>query len=433
MDVMIERYEHPEMTPIWSETGRFEKLKDVECAVLRVMAKHKVVPLSDKDVDHLEKSFKIDLGKIKAHEKNTQHEILAFVAHWVDQCGPEGRWIHYGLTSSDVLDTALSLQIQSSLPILKKEFAKVLQAIESLIKNHGDNWILGRTHGVPAQPLKLSHKFALWGTHLAEAFEHFQYLTHNACQIKLSGAVGNYPIVSPEIEAESAKFLGLVPTSVATQVIGRHHHAALISQLAVVMGVIEKIAVDIRLHHQWGEICEGFSKKQMGSSAMPHKKNPIACENFTGMAKLLRGYTLMSLENIALWFERDISHSSVERVVFPDSFHIGAYTFKRLASVLSHLTINPKAMKDNLDSVQNVFYSQFINLSLLTKETNKTAAYKQVQQCAFEARETNTDFLKLVKQKLPDLDMSKLNLKVWEQHEQCPITAFKEVMNRVYQ
>lgn len=425
---MIQRYQHADMKDIWSDHHRFETFLCVELSVLKELSRAKLIPLTEKDVRAVAQSIQIDVKRIGEIEARTQHEILAFVEHVAEQCGVSGKWIHYGLTSSDVLDTAFSLQVKEGARVLKKEMLGVLQSLDELIKTHGKKLIMGHTHGVPAQPMMLEHLFSLWGVHLAEAFDGFMSAARRLCCVKLSGAVGNYPVITPEIEAAVAKDLDLPVVSIASQVVGRHLHAQLMSQLATVMSVIEKIALDIRHHHRDGQIREGFAKGQMGSSAMPHKQNPIACENFSGMARLMRAYAGAALENIALWMERDISHSSVERVIFPDAFHSGAYTLKRLAGVLSNLDVDEKRMRACIENTHEVYYSQMVNLKLLSqekdKEKDRAAAYTAAQEASFEATKNNQSFLSLIQKKFPTLSWSDMSLQIWQKHSS--VKAFRE-------
>ena len=428
---MIERYQHSDIQKIWNDLNRFEIFWKIELAALKAMSRKKIIPIDEKTIRVFEDRVKMDIQKIGDLEKRTQHEVLAFVEHVSTQCGKEGRWVHYGMTSSDVLDSALSLQIKESGKVLKPLVCEVFDAIGQLIQSHGKILIMGRTHGMNAQPLLLEHKFALWGTQLAEACERFFDTVQSACALKLSGAVGNYTVLAPEIELAVAKDLGLKVAAVSSQVIGRHHHAAVVTQLAIVLSVIEKIAVDIRHHHRLGEIQEGFAKGQMGSSAMPHKHNPIACENFSGMARLARGYAQMSLENIALWLERDISHSSVERVVFPDIFHIAAYTLSRFKDVLKNLRINPDVIEQNLKEDNDVFYSQHVLLRLLSEEKDKAAAYRKVQELSFKAHKENANFLKLIQQAYPKMSWNDLKRDVWEKQSGRSTKLFQEAASHV--
>lgn len=428
---MIERYQHSDIQKIWNDLSRFEFLWKVELSALKVMSRKKIIPIDEATIKKFESRVEINIQKIHEIEKRTQHEVLAFVEYVAEQCGADGKWIHYGLTSSDVLDTALSCQIRASAQVLKKLMEDVFDGIQSLIKVHGRLLIMGRTHGMSAQPMLLEHKFAMWGTHLAEACVPFFEALKNACCAKLSGAVGNYPVLSREIEIAVAHDLGLRPATVSSQVVGRHLHGAVVTQLAIMLSVIEKIAVDIRHHHCRGEIQEGFAKGQMGSSAMPHKQNPIACENFSGMARLARGYAQMALENIPLWLERDISHSSVERVVFPDIFHVAAYTLNRFSGVLKNLQVNSTAVQNSLKADNDVSYSQHVLLRLLSEEKDKTVAYQKVQELSFKAKKENISFVKLVGQAYPKMSWSDLKPSIWEKELGRSTQLFQEAVSNV--
>jgi adenylosuccinate lyase len=430
---MIERYTHSEMTPIWSTASRYRVWWEVESEVMRELSRQKILPFGLDELERALKNVKLNVEAILGLEAKTQHDVIAFVDHVSPQMGPLGKWLHYGLTSSDVVDTAFSLQIQRASRVVLGEARSVLASLDRLIQTHGTRWMMGRTHGMNAQPQTLEQVFALWGVHLAEAVQNWIRHVKQACVAKLSGAVGNYPFISPAVEAKVAKSLGLTPCAIASQVVGRHLHAQVLCSMAVMMGVVEKIAVDLRHHHRSGieEMQEGFASGQKGSSAMPHKQNPIACENLTGLARMLRCYAGAALENIALWMERDISHSSVERVIFPDAFELCAYGLKRLSGVLTHLRIHPKNLQAHLDEARQVFYSQAVQLRHLRVAKDRTESYNQVQELSFQAKEQNQDFLVLAQSKLAQVDLSGLSLDLWNPYPGQATQRFQKIKHEV--
>ncbi len=426
---MISRYTHPEMDSIWSQAAKFESWLTVEWAVLEVLSDKGTIPISRKRLDQLRDLIQLSPERISEIEATTRHDVIAFVTHVAEQTKDVGNWVHYGLTSSDVIDTALSLQIKKAAGVLKKELQTTLDTLSQLINEHGDLMIMGRTHGVAAQPMTLGQKFALWGTHLSEVGLSLFSALNEAASVKLSGAVGNYPILSETVELEVAEKLGLPCVRGATQVIGRHVHARMHSELALMGSVIEKISVDIRSHQRSHELMEGFVKGQKGSSAMPHKKNPIGCENLTGIARLLRGYANSASENVALWMERDISHSSVERVIIPDAFQILAYGLKRFTSILKNLHVNPEGLEKNLKEARNTYYSQMLHLKLLRYFDDRSEAYDAAQKASFEAHELNADFIDVVQKNWPELDISDWSLACWQSKK--IIHSFEEVKRHV--
>ncbi|MGE0529288.1 MAG: adenylosuccinate lyase, partial [Bdellovibrionales bacterium] len=327
---MIPRYTRPEMGNLWTQEARFQCLLEVELAVAQVQSQLKMIPAEA--YEEIRAKARFDVARIEEIEKTTKHDVIAFVSAVAEQVGPSGRYIHYGMTSSDVLDTALSVQIQKASPLLLSRFDRVERALETLVRKHAFTLTAGRTHGMHAEATTFGFKMA---GHLSEFRRTRERVMRALAQmkiVKLSGAVGTYSTQPPEVERRVGELLGLEPERVATQVIPRDRHAELLWALAMTGAAIERLAIELRhlQRTEVGEVIENFTPGQKGSSAMPHKKNPISAENLTGLARLLRANAGAALENVVLWHERDISHSSVERVIFPDSFILADYALDRL-------------------------------------------------------------------------------------------------------
>ncbi|MDZ4676647.1 MAG: adenylosuccinate lyase [Oligoflexia bacterium] len=377
---MIERYTLPEMGKIWTIQNRFERLLDVEKAVARAQAQLKIIP--EKAARVINGLNKINVERILEIEKTTKHDVIAFVTSMAEKAGPEGRYIHFGLTSSDVLDTAVSLQIEESKNVLLEKLDVLEEVLKSFIKKHKDTLCVGRTHGMHAEPTTLGLKFAGFLAELKRNKKRVSAACTQASVVKLSGAVGTYSSLGIEVEQLVAKKLKLPTEDVATQVIPRDRHAEVFSSLALLGAGFERLAIEVRhlQRTEVGELEEGFQKGQKGSSAMPHKRNPIASENITGLARLLRGYLVAAIENVALWHERDISHSSVERVIFPDAFILAHYATDRMIQVVKNLSVNKKRMKENLDLTHGQVFSSHILLELIKKGMSREDAYALVQR-----------------------------------------------------
>ncbi|MFZ4403228.1 MAG: adenylosuccinate lyase [Pseudobdellovibrionaceae bacterium] len=377
---MIARYTRPEMGVLWDVDHRFAKMMQVEIVVAQVQAKKGMIPKSAA-LDITKKS-RFSAKRILEIEQKTKHDVIAFVQNLAENVGPSGKYIHFGLTSSDVLDTAFSLQVTEAGELLQSNLQQLLKTLKSMVKKYQDALCPGRTHGMFAEPTTFGYKMAGF---LAEFLRHELRLQQALQQIKickLSGAVGTYSSLSPEIEGLVAKKLGLKVETIATQVIPRDRHAEVILALAQLGAGLERLAVELR-HLQRsdvGEVVEGFSQGQKGSSAMPHKKNPISAENITGLSRLLRGYAVAALENVALWHERDISHSSVERVIFPDAFIVADYALSRMNILLEGLFVDRKRMLRNMESSQGQLFSSHVLLVLVNKGLSRDEAYRHVQR-----------------------------------------------------
>lgn len=377
---MIERYTRPEMGVLWHTDYRFKKMMDVEIAVAEVQAQVGIIPKSAAKVISQKAHFSVK--RILEIEKETKHDVIAFVSNLAENVGPHGKYIHYGLTSSDVLDTAFSLQVRDAGVVLLSSITALEKALKMLVKKHGETLCAGRTHGMFAEPTTFGFKMAGFLAETQRNHKRVKNALDNMMICKLSGAVGTYSSQSPRIESMVAKKLKLKAETIATQVVPRDRHAEMLNALAILGAGLERLAVELR-HLQRSdvaEVTEGFTKGQKGSSAMPHKKNPISAENITGLARLLRGYSLAGLENVALWHERDISHSSVERVVFPDSFIVADYALHRMTTLLENLDVNKQRMLENIDSSQGQIFSSHILLALIQKGMIREEAYALVQR-----------------------------------------------------
>jgi len=393
---MIPRYTLPEMEAIWSEEGKYRSWVAVEFAVLEAQVELGQVPSEAREA--LEKKDQIDYGLLtrRAHqiEEEVHHDVIAFLWALEEQLGPAGRWVHYGLTSSDVVDTAFSLRIQQAGKLLCEAFDAYLEALKRRALEEKRTLIMGRTHGMYAEPTSLGLKFLSF---YAEGLRHRRTLQEALEGLrvgKLSGAVGTYAFTSPEVEQRALAKLGLEVEPVSTQILPRDRHARLLTAIALAGGGIERLAVEIRLlqRTEVGELEEPFTAKQRGSSAMPHKRNPIRSERLTGLSRLLRGYALAAMENQALWHERDISHSSVERVIVPDATHTLYYMLHLARRVVEGLVVHHERIRENLARFGNFYYSQGILLHLVARGVGRQEAYGWVKEAAHQALQESIPF-----------------------------------------
>lgn len=377
---MIERYTRPEMGIIWDIDHRFGKMLEVEVALAQVQAQMGMIPKAAAKA--IAEKGRFSAKRIAEIEKLTKHDVIAFVSNVAENVGPHGKYIHFGLTSSDVLDTAFSLQVREAGEVLASGMKSLERALVKIAKKHQDTLCAGRTHGMFAEPTTFGFKILGF---LAEFRRNQDRVNRALAQMnicKLSGAVGTYSSLGVGVEKKVAKKLKLKSETIATQVIPRDRHAEMILSLAMLMSGLERLAIELR-HLQRSdvaEVTEGFSKGQKGSSAMPHKKNPISAENITGLSRLLKGYAFSALENIALWHERDISHSSVERVIFPDAFIATDYAVSRMTTLINGLEINKKRMMENIESSQGQLFSSHVLLALVAKGLSRETAYSHVQR-----------------------------------------------------
>ena len=389
---MIERYTLPEMGALWTEEAKFGAWLEVEVEAAREMARHKIIP--QKAFKVIEKKAGFDVDRINEVEKEVNHDVIAFLTSVSEKVGPEASYLHFGMTSSDVLDTALSLIMKRSSQLIDKKITLALKEIKKLALKYKKTPCIGRTHGVLAEPTTVGLKFAVWYTELSRGQERFRA----AAVGKISGAVGNFANLDPKIEAAVCKRLGLKPAEVSTQVLQRDRHAAYVTSLALLASSMEKFATEIRnlQRTEIGEMAEGFTKGQKGSSAMPHKKNPITAERITGIARMVRGYAIAAMENIPLWHERDIAHSSVERVILPDANIIVDYGLQKFIDVLKGLVVDPKRMMNNIYYGGGLVFSQRLLLKLAPAVGSRETAYRMVQRHGLAASAGKGSFRDLV-------------------------------------
>jgi adenylosuccinate lyase len=393
---MIERYSRPQMKRVWSDENKFNKWLEVEIAVCDAWAELGVIP---REAVPKIKLARCNYKRMEEILRETHHDMTAFLGSVAESLGNESRFIHLGLTSSDVIDTALSLQLLEATEILNQDIKDLTSVLAQKAIEHKYTVMIGRTHGIHAEPLSFGLKLALW---VEEMKRHRQRLNAAKKVIavgKISGAVGTHATLPPEVEEKACAKLGLSPAPVSSQILQRDRHAQFVTTLAIIFGSLEKFATEIRAlqRTEVREAAEPFSSSQTGSSAMPHKRNPELCERICGLARLTRGYALTSMENIALWHERDISHSSTERIILPDSCLALDYCLNIFTSVMMGLQVNPKMMKRNLDLTKGLIFSQRIMLALIDKGLSRQKAYELVQRNAMKAWQRNKNFLSLLK------------------------------------
>ncbi len=393
---MIERYRTEEMSALWSNENRFRTWLEVELAACRAWMEEGVIPREAFE-NILERSA-IDLQRIHEIEDSVHHDMVAFVSSVAEMVGPDGRFIHLGLTSSDVIDTSSSLLISRSIGVIQDELKKLAGSILAQAWKYKNTPCVGRTHGVHAEPLSFGLKMLNWHEEMCRDQSRLRAALETISTGKISGAVGTYAHCPPSIEKRVCELLGLGRAKVSTQILQRDRHAEVLNALALLGSGLERIAQEIR-HLQRTEVLEvlePFSKDQKGSSAMPHKKNPVICERICGMARLLRGYAIASMENIPLWHERDISHSSVERIIWPDAFHITHYMLKKSLEVIEGMRVLEKGMTRNLDLSKGLVFSQRILLGLVEKGFTREEAYAIVQELAMLCWEEDKPFLEIL-------------------------------------
>src|SRR5262245_34405533 len=389
---MIARYTHPDMGRIWSDQRRYETWLLVETAAAEAMAAAGIVP--PEAARDIRERGAFDIARIEEIEQTTQHDVIAFTTAVAEHVGPSARWMHFGMTSSDVIDTAQALQMREACDVILKDLDGLSEAIRERAFEHRRTPMIGRTHGVHAEPMTLGLKLALWYAEVGRAIARVRRARETVSVGKLSGAVGTFAHLPPEIEADVCRRLGLEPAPVASQVIQRDRHAELLAALAIAAASLEKFALEIRglQKTEIGEVEEPFGKGQKGSSAMPHKKNPIGCEQVVGLARLIRGNSHAAVENIALWHERDISHSSVERVILPDSFIALDHMLRRFTRIVRGMVVHADRMRDNLDRSRGVVFSGSIPLDLAKRGISRERAYELVQRIAMRSFDERRDF-----------------------------------------
>jgi adenylosuccinate lyase len=393
---MIERYTRPEMGAIWTEENHYKAWLEVEILADEAWAELGVIP--KEDVVKIRKNASFDIDRIKEIELETRHDVVAFTRAVSETLGEERKWVHYGLTSTDVVDTALSYQIKQANNILLKDIENFIEILKNKAQEHKYTVMMGRTHGVHAEPTTFGLKLALWYEEMKRNLERFKHAAEGIEYGKISGAVGTYANIDPFVEKYVCEKLGTKPAPISTQTLQRDRHAHYMSTIALIATSIEKFAVEIRglQKSEIREVEEAFAKGQKGSSAMPHKRNPIGSENMTGMARVIRGYMLTAYENVPLWHERDISHSSAERIIIPDATIALNYMLNRFGNIVKNLTVFPENMKRNMERTHGLIYSQRVLLALIDKGLAREEAYDTVQPKAMESWETQVPFRTLI-------------------------------------
>ncbi len=389
---MISRYTRPEMGRIWESENLYAKWLEVEIAACEAMAQEGLIP--EEALKNIKKKAAFSVGRILEIEEETKHDVIAFLTNVEEHVGPDSRYIHLGLTSSDILDTSFALLLKQAMDIIVQDLQELMDVIRTRAMEHKYTVMIGRSHGIHAEPITFGLKLAVWYSEMKRNLQRLVEARDVISYGKLSGAVGTFANTSPKIEALVCKKLGLRPEEISTQIIQRDRHAQYFSSLAILAGTLEKIAVEIR-HLQRTEVLEveePFGKGQKGSSAMPHKKNPIGCENISGLARLVRSNSLAAMENMPLWHERDISHSSVERVIAPDSTILIDYMLHRLTGILRGLVVHADRMDENLKKMKGLIFSQQLLLRLAGKGLERQSAYVMVQRNAMKVWETGQEF-----------------------------------------
>ncbi|EAC7121322.1 adenylosuccinate lyase [Listeria monocytogenes] len=395
---MLERYTRKEMGNIWTEQNRYQAWLEVEILACEAWAELGDIP--KEDVAKIRANAKFDVDRIHEIELETRHDVVAFTRSVSESLGAERKWVHYGLTSTDVVDTANSYLLKQANEILRKDLENFIAIIGEKAKEHKYTVTMGRTHGVHAEPTTFGLKLALWYEEMKRNLERFNFAADGVEFGKISGAVGTYANIDPFVEAYVCEKLGTSPAPISTQTLQRDRHAEYLATLALIATSVEKFAVEVRAlqKSEVREVEEFFAKGQKGSSAMPHKRNPIGSENVTGLARVIRGHMVTAYENVPLWHERDISHSSAERIILPDSTILLDYILNRFGNIVKNLTVFPENMKRNMDRTLGLIYSQRVLLALIDKGLAREAAYDVVQPRAMEAWEKQVPFRELVEQ-----------------------------------
>jgi adenylosuccinate lyase len=389
---MIERYALPRMTAIWSEENRFRKMLEVELYACEALAKLGRIPKSS--LFQIQKRARFDIDRIREIEAQTNHDVIAFIKNVSENIGDDAKFLHMGLTSSDVLDTALSAQMQGSCDILIDDVKKLLGILARKARRHKKTLMMGRTHSVHAEPMTFGLKMALYYDEMKRDLERLKRAREVVSVGKISGAVGTYANIDPFVETYTCKKMRLAPAKISTQILQRDRHAEFLGAIAITGTSLEKFATEFRnlQHTEIGEVEEYFSKTQKGSSAMPHKKNPIICERICGLARVLRANAIAAMEDMVLWHERDISHSSVERVILPDSTILLDYMLNKFMDVVAHLVVNEDRMLENFNKSRGVVFSGRLLVELINKGLTRNEAYDKVQAAAFAAKKEGLEF-----------------------------------------
>lgn len=395
---MIERYSREEMSQIWTDQNRYEAWLEVEILACEAWSKLGFIP--EEDVKKIRENARVDVDRAKEIELETRHDVVAFTRQVSETLGEERKWVHYGLTSTDVVDTALSYQIKQANDILEKDIERFIEVLAAKAKKYKYTLMMGRTHGVHAEPTTFGVKMALWYQEMLRNLKRFKAVREEIEVGKMSGAVGTFANIPPEIEAYVTEHLGLGAAPVSTQTLQRDRHAYYIATLALIATSMEKFAVEVRglQKTETREVEEAFAKGQKGSSAMPHKRNPIGSENITGISRVIRGYITTAYEDVPLWHERDISHSSAERIMLPDVTIALDYALNRFTNIIDRLTVFEDNMMENINKTFGLIYSQRVLLTLINKGMVREQAYDLVQPKAMESWKTKTPFRELLEQ-----------------------------------
>ncbi|MBU5272821.1 adenylosuccinate lyase [Staphylococcus caprae] len=411
---MIERYSREEMSNIWTDQNRYEAWLEVEILACEAWSELGYIP--KEDVQKIRDNAKVDVARAKEIELETRHDVVAFTRQVSETLGEERKWVHYGLTSTDVVDTALSFVVKQANEIIEKDLERFIDVLAEKAKNYKYTLMMGRTHGVHAEPTTFGVKMALWYTEMKRNLKRFKEVRKEIEVGKMSGAVGTFANIPPEIEAYVCKHLGIDTAPVSTQTLQRDRHAYYIATLALIATSLEKFAVEIRnlQKTETREVEEAFAKGQKGSSAMPHKRNPIGSENITGISRVIRGYITTAYENVPLWHERDISHSSAERIMLPDVTIALDYALNRFTNIVDRLTVFEDNMRNNIDKTFGLIFSQRVLLALINKGMVREEAYDKVQPKAMESWETKTPFRELIEQ-----DETITNVLTAEELDEC--------------
>ncbi|MBR0095036.1 MAG: adenylosuccinate lyase [Synergistaceae bacterium] len=408
---MIERYSERDISALWDEYNRLKVMLDVEIAVCKAWAEAGRIP--QEALEDIVENAHFTVERVQEIEKKTQHDVVAFVSAVAESIGANGRYLHLGMTSSDILDTASSIMLRDSLDIIIRALDELDYVVEELAKKYKHLPGSGRTHGLHAEPMSMGLKFLNWHAELLRDKGRLEYARKDVCAGKISGAVGTYAMSSPQLEARVCELLGLEPAKVSNQILQRDRHAGVLNALALMGCTLERMALEIRnlQRTEVREAFEPFGVGQKGSSAMPHKRNPIKCERVCGMSRLLRGYALTGMENVALWHERDISHSSTERVIWPDAFNIAAFMIRSMTKILRGLTVDEIRVKENVSQTNGLVYSQRVLTFLLDElKLSREDAYAIVQENAMKTASSGVAFLDLLlsDERLKDVDPERL-------------------------
>ena len=394
--VVIPRYSREKMTAIWSQENKYQKWLDVEVAACEAMVKLGKVPAQA--VETIKSKAVIDVARIDEIEKITKHDVIAFVSSLTEKIGEDGRFIHMGLTSSDVLDTAFAIQLKEAAQILLDDLDQLLAVLKRRAHEHKNTLMIGRSHGIHAEPITFGLKMALWYQEMFRNRERLARAKETVSCGKIAGAVGTFSFIEPVVEEYVCKKLGLIPAPVSSQIVQRDRHAEFFTTLAIIASSLDKFAQEIRLlqRTEVREAEEYFSPGQKGSSAMPHKRNPVLSENISGLSRLVRSYAVAALEDVALWHERDISHSSVERVIGPDATIVLDFMLGRFTGLIDKLVVYPERMLANLQMTHGIIFSQMVLLSLIEKGTTREDAYAVVQKNAMKSWQEGIEFKSLL-------------------------------------